>query len=787
MSFLCVSQDLQILDKNTKHSISNVLVHTRDFNFSDISDDLGMIYNLKSFQDDTLYIIHPSYLSKTFPIAKANKSLNLIFLEEKIINLGAYVFSSDKYLRKSTEVPNNILHINAYEYEMDQPSDNALMLMKQGNVYIQKSQMGGGSPIIRGLEANKVLLKLDGIKMNNAIYRSGHVHNLIQIDPFSLNSTEIILGPGSVIHGSDALGGVINMQTKSPFFSTDSGRFNINLLSRYASVNNAKVFHTDIQYSSPKHAMILSYSRSNFGDLKAGKVKNELYPDFGDYPYYQSIIDGKDTTLINGEPHLQRNTAYSQENFHFKYNYRINASNKIETGILKANSSNIPRFDRLNDITDNKMKYASWYYGPYDFTMTYLKYKLEKSTKLFDKLHMTSSYQRVNEDRISRYFNDTIEVNREEDVHVYSFSLDMIKEVKQKHQLQYGFDIDHNIISSSANTFNLISKKMGPASTRYPNAGSWMQNQGVYALYLIKPKDNIYIQIGNRYNYRMLNAQFKADEFYQFSFDEILLKNSAYTASGSIVYYDNNEWKYNLILSSGFRAPNLDDVAKVFDSAPGKVVIPNEALKPEFSKNIELGIDKTFNDRLNVKFVIFQNYINNIIVREDAQFNGQDSILYDGVLSGVEQQTNSGKALIRGFSINIRSEISDKIAFKTSLNLNKGYDLSKGQALSHIPPLYGTSRIIWKNKKVKMELLSIYNGWKYIDEYGPGSSDRKDEATEDGTPSWIIFDYNLKFKLNSNIRLITGIHNIFDIHYKSFSSGISGPGRNFVFGIKGAF
>lgn len=86
-----------------------------------------------------------------------------------------------------------------------------------------------------------------------------------------------------------------------------------------------------------------------------------------------------------------------------------------------------------------------------------------------------------------------------------------------------------------------------------------------------------------------------------------------------------------------------------------------------------------------------------------------------------------------------------------------------------------------------MELLSIYNGWKYIDEYGPGSSDRKDEATEDGTPSWIIFDYNLKFKLNSNIRLITGIHNIFDKHYKSFSSGISGPGRNFVFAIKGAF
>ena len=84
---------------------------------------------------------------------------------------------------------------------------------------IQKSQLGGGSPIIRGFEANRVLLVVDGVRMNNAIYRSGHLQNALTVDANALEIVEVVFGPSSTIYGSDALGGVVHFYTKKPEFS----------------------------------------------------------------------------------------------------------------------------------------------------------------------------------------------------------------------------------------------------------------------------------------------------------------------------------------------------------------------------------------------------------------------------------------------------------------------------------------------------------------------------------------------------------------------------------------
>ena len=97
------------------------------------------------------------------------------------------------------------------------------MLAQTGEVFVQKSQMGGGSPVIRGFEANKVLIVVDGVRLNNAIYRSGHLQNVITLEPSELESAEIVFGPGSVIYGSDALGGVMDFHTREPRFAIDEG------------------------------------------------------------------------------------------------------------------------------------------------------------------------------------------------------------------------------------------------------------------------------------------------------------------------------------------------------------------------------------------------------------------------------------------------------------------------------------------------------------------------------------------------------------------------------------
>ena len=120
-------------------------------------------------------------------------------------------------------------------------STSADLLKRTGSIHVQKSQPGGGSPNIRGFEANRILLVIDGVRMNNAIYRGGHLQNIITLDEAQLQSVEILHGPGSLLYGSDAFGGVIHLQTRAPQLSTvDRVYVHGGALMRYGSSNNEK-------------------------------------------------------------------------------------------------------------------------------------------------------------------------------------------------------------------------------------------------------------------------------------------------------------------------------------------------------------------------------------------------------------------------------------------------------------------------------------------------------------------------------------------------------------------
>ena len=133
--------------------------------------------------------------------------------------LEGVVVSANKWEQKLNEVPNKIVKINKNDILRNNPQTSADLLGQSGNVFIQKSQLGGGSPMIRGFATNRVLLVADGVRMNNAIYRSGNLQNVISIDPLSTETAEVIFGPGTVIYGSDAIGGVMDFHTLQPRFS----------------------------------------------------------------------------------------------------------------------------------------------------------------------------------------------------------------------------------------------------------------------------------------------------------------------------------------------------------------------------------------------------------------------------------------------------------------------------------------------------------------------------------------------------------------------------------------
>ena len=170
-----------------------------------------------------------------------------LYLTREGISLDHVVISATKSMQSARDVPNRITKITSREVALQNPQTAADMLGVSGEVFIQKSQQGGGSPMIRGFSTNRLLYAVDGVRMNTAIFRSGNLQNVISLDPFAIESTEVFFGPGSVIYGSDAIGGVMSFQTLTPNFSqTADALISGSALARYSYANNEKTGHFDL-------------------------------------------------------------------------------------------------------------------------------------------------------------------------------------------------------------------------------------------------------------------------------------------------------------------------------------------------------------------------------------------------------------------------------------------------------------------------------------------------------------------------------------------------------------
>ena len=191
-------------------------------------------------------------------------------------NLDEVMIFSNKFAEKKKNIVQKVDIVSSQRIAQLNTQNTGDLLMSTGNVFVQKSQQGGSSPVIRGFEASRVLLVVDGIRMNNAIYRAGHLQNAITIDQNMLERVEILYGPGSTLYGSDALGGVVHFRTKAPKLSlNDKTLFTGSAFARYSTANNEKTGHVDLSIGGKKFAWLQSYNFSDFDDVKMGSHNGE--------------------------------------------------------------------------------------------------------------------------------------------------------------------------------------------------------------------------------------------------------------------------------------------------------------------------------------------------------------------------------------------------------------------------------------------------------------------------------------------------------------------------------
>lgn len=787
------AQTVQIIDPLDYKPIPDVVISDVGYTKSVKTNLLGKA-SLEAFSNkDSLVFEHPSFHSKILSVKDIKKDGYQIFLLDLSFMKGLDITSD--VVRESPKPSTNshIKVLDAEDIQQLNASTTADMLQETGAISVQKSQGGGGSPVIRGFEANRILLVVDGVRMNNAIYRSGHLQNAITVDNNMLSSTDIYFGPGSVIYGSDALGGVIHFHTKTPKLKgeKDFKGFGASAMARYVTVNNERTGHFDFEIGGKKWAYLASATATDFADLKMGTVRAHGYEDFGKFNYYVERINGMDSAIANPDPNLQVGTGYRQYDLMQKLRYQASEDFNLIWNTQYSTSSDVGRFDRLNDLSGGLPKFAEWYYGPQKRFLTSLKGEISNKNGMFNNASIILAYQNLDEDRINRKFKDDWRNNRYEDVDVMSLNIDFTKQFDTIHSISYGLEGTHNIVKSTANAENIVTGELTANSTRYPDGGSDMTTFASYMAYNRKLSPHSILNSGIRYSRSILNSDFVDTAFVQLPFNSIRFNGGALSGSLGFLVEPDPTSKINIILSTGFRSPNVDDYGKVFEK-DGRVVVPNDKLRPENAYNGEISFSKSFRktvrevtstqqkaEMIRLSGGIFYTHLTNSIIRLDYQLNGQDSLLYDGDMAKIQTNSNAANAFIYGGTAELNLRFSPTFDLKSNITYTFGEDLTNSTPLGHIPPIYGQTSVNLVRENWNMSLYSRYNGQKLAVDYSLSGEDNLPEATNDGTPAW--YTINLKGAWNVHERLLiqASVENILDHHYKQFASGISSPGRSF--------
>lgn len=713
----------------------------------------------------------------------------IIYLVPTSISLDQIVVSASKWNQSIREVPIKINILSRKEIEIQNPQTAADLLNISGEVFIQKSQQGGGSPMIRGFATNRLLISVDGVRMNNAIFRSGNLQNVISLDPFAIENTEVIFGPGSIIYGSDAIGGSMNFFTLNPQFSySENILVKGNSALRYSSANNEYIGHLDLNFGWPKVAILSSFSYNNFGDLKMGSFgpKDYLRPE------YVKVINGEDFISLNKDNKIQIPTGYSQYNFMNKLKLSLDQNWELNYGFHYSQTSNYDRYDRLIRYKNGLPRSAEWYYGPQIWMLNNFSIAHNNPNMIYDELNARISYQYFRESRIDRDFQKTLRRKRIEEVSAYSFNLDFYKEIDLANKIFYGFEAVFNDVLSKGLDQNILTGEEKKGPSRYPKS-DW-SSYAVYFTHQWRIHPKLLLNSGLRYNHFLLNSDF-VNEFYAFPFNTAKVNDGALTGSLGFVYNPEESLSLSMNLSSGFRSPNVDDIGKIFDSEPGKVIVPNPNLSAEYAYNLEIGAAKIFNSILKFDITSYYTFLIDAMVRRDFLLNGRDSIIYDGELSKVQAIQNAANAYVWGIQTGLEIKIAKGLVFHSRFNFQEGKEeLDNGDKspLRHAGPFFGSLHLNYSIDNFSLNFNYIFNGEISFnnlaeEERGKNYLYAKDKDGNPYSPSWNTFNFKGTYRFSKSFFLTFGVENITDERYRPYSSGIAAPGRNFILALYSGF
>lgn len=666
---------------------------------------------------------------------------------EDLLNVSAV--SGVRHEQRIIDSPRSISVITAEEIRKKNYRSTPEALNELVGILIQETNYGGGSPIIRGLIGNQILILIDGIRLNNAIFRLGPNQYLNTIDLNQIERIEIVRGPGSVLYGSDALGGLINIITKSRKDYRKDIDIGVRFYSRYASVDRAKIGRIDLSGNIKKMGITGGFSYKKFGDLRAGTGTG-----------------------------LQLFTGYDEWDVDLKMNLELPKRQNILVGLQKVTQSNLPRTDKLISGSDLKNEW-----DPEGRDLVYAQYEVERINSFLKDLHTGFSYQNQLEDLyIINSSKPKIQQEHHNEVRSVGFTFQLSSTAGKHQLLTYGAEYYSDHVDSRRVDVDITTGMRTSKNSTFANGSTYRSLAGFLQdeIQVMKP---LSLTLGLRY------SSFNAKATLADSLTDTIQVHStptALTASARALYKLTENFVVTFGVGQGFRAPNIDDLS-ILGSFGSGFEVPNPNLKPEQNINYEIGLKAQHRKFTGSLYYFLSNY-RDIIDRGFGTFNNLPFLdnnsngIQDPGEQSVFQRKNIGKARIRGVEAEGQIQILPTWTILGNLAWIRGDNLADNTPLRRIPPIKGKFGIEGRLKKnLWAECYNLFATKQ--DRLAPG--DQTDPRIPiGGTPGFLTYNIRGGLDLNRFGNVTVSWENITNKAYRLHGSGIDGPGTNLVVGYE---
>ena len=721
-----------ITDQQSNEPIADVHVQLVNSKVGSITDMDGK-FVLDGFVMDSarIRISAIGYTTIEQTVSSNNKEVQVRLAPSVILLNNAVTVTAQRTERLTFDVPESITSVSRVQIEQQAPRSTPEALMNETGVWIQKTNHGGGSPIIRGLVGNQVLLLVDGIRLNNATYRYGPNQYLSTIDPGLIERIEATRGSGSVLYGSDALGGVVQIISKTPSFSSTGFHVGGKATGKWMSGGMEQSARTEVDLANKQIAFLGGFSARNFGDILAGGDLGTLTPT----GYYERSGDAK--LLV-----------------------RTGASGILTAAFQHLTQHHVPRYDQVT-----QGGYSFYNFDPQVRQLSYLRWEHSSENPWIQSFKVTGSLNRSMEGIHSQKNNSSDIKKQLDEVNTMGLIAEVISHPKSNWHAQSGVEYYFDKVNSEAFVLNTTTNEETSQRGSYADE-STSSNLAVFTNHQFD-WNKFQFSAGTRFNMVTVSV---IDNV----FGNQKINTDALVGNAGVMYKLHRKLHAIASINTGFRAPNIDDMSKFGTLEATVFEIPSAQLSPERSFSIESGF-KFSSQKLSWTATAYQTKLFDLIDRVGTTYNGSET--FEG--RKVYQKQNVGEAVVRGVEADMEATIFQSLSVFGNLTYTHGENITKQEPMRRIPPLFGRTGFRYNHPSG----MWIKGEWAMAgvqDRLAAGDKSDvriKIRLVDDAMPAWDIVNVYAGYSHKYFSVQVYG-QNLLNKAYRIYASGVDGYGRS---------